>query len=103
MTVVTTGQRPGAPLSPADAPLDDLAPGTGPLVDPHAQAVLGEMAAMLRDSRPGALFCGAAIAAITIGTAVEAAALPLVFRAPDREWSSSGACSRSWPCACCGR
>ena len=78
MTVLTTGQRPGAPLSLADEPLDDLASGAGPLADAQAQAVLGEMAAMLRDSRPGAGFCGAAIAAITIGTAVEAAALPLV-------------------------
>jgi hypothetical protein len=78
MIVPTTGPRPGGPLSLADAPPDDLASEAGPLADAHAQAVLGEMAGMLRDSRPGALFCGAAIAAITIGTAVEAAALPLV-------------------------
>jgi hypothetical protein len=80
MTVLTTGPRPGAPPSPPGAAVDDLAPGTGPLADLQAQAVLAEMAALLRDSKPGASFCGAAIAAITVGTAIEAAALPLVAR-----------------------
>lgn len=76
MTVLATGQWPGGSRNPADAPPDDLSSG-----DAQAQAVLGEMAALLRDSRPGAAICGAAIAAITVGTAIEAAALPLGSRA----------------------
>jgi hypothetical protein len=55
------GNRPG--------PADD---GDGRL----AQEVLGEMAALLRDTRPGTLTSGAVLGAITIGLAVEAAALP---------------------------
>lgn len=44
--------------------------------DGQAQELLGEMAALLRDTRPGTLTSGAALGAITIGLAVEAAALP---------------------------
>jgi hypothetical protein len=44
--------------------------------DREAQELLGEMAALLRDSRPGTLTSGAALGAITVGLAVEAAALP---------------------------
>ncbi len=44
--------------------------------DGQAQELLGEMAALLRDTRPGTLTSGAALGAITIGLAVEAAARP---------------------------
>ena len=46
----------------------------------EAQHVLGEMAALLHDSRPGVLVGGAAAGAIALGTAIEAAALPLISR-----------------------
>ena len=51
-----------------------------PPAEDRARDVLGEMAALLHDSRPGVLVCGAAIGAIAIGTAIEALALPLISR-----------------------
>jgi hypothetical protein len=73
MAILLTERWPQTPATtaPRDMPADE----------DEAQRVLGEMAALLHDSRPGALICGAAAGAIAIGTAIEAAALPLISRA----------------------
>ena len=65
--------KPPEPAAPRDVP----APGYR---EDEAQHVLGEMAALLHDCRPGVLAGGAATGAIAIGTAIEAAALPLISR-----------------------
>ena len=71
------------PRLPATAPVPPrYVPAGAPEAPeaPEAQHVLGEMAALLHDSRPGVLVGGAAAGAIAIGTAIEAAALPLISR-----------------------
>jgi len=55
------------------------APDSSPDAE-QAQEILGEMAALLRDSRPGVLICSASAGAIAIGTAIEAVTLPLTSR-----------------------
>jgi hypothetical protein len=45
-----------------------------------AQDVLGDMAALLRDTAPGLTACAAGLGTVTIGLAVEAAALPVTHR-----------------------
>jgi hypothetical protein len=69
MAMLLTERRPEERTGNRPGPDDD---GDGP----KAQELLGEMAALLRDTRPGTLTSGAALGAITIGLAVEAAALP---------------------------
>ena len=75
MATLLTQRWPRLPATPAD---DD--PRDVPAAADRARDVLGEMAALLHDSRPGVLVCGAAIGAIAIGTAIEAVALPLISR-----------------------
>ena len=81
MAILLTERWPKTP-EPA-APRDVPAPGyrqAPEAPEAEAQHVLGEMAALLHDSRPGVLAGGAAAGAIAIGTAIEAAALPLISR-----------------------
>ena len=74
MATLLTERWPRLPATADDYPRDVPAP------EDRAGDVLGEMAALLHDSRPGVLVCGAAVGAIAIGTAIEAVALPLISR-----------------------
>ncbi|SRR5216683_4656356 len=47
----------------------------------QAQETLGEMAALLGDTRPSVLIAGGVLAAVTVGAAVEVAALPVPLHA----------------------
>ena len=60
--------RPARGPDPDDLALRDQAQGQGP-----AQALIGEMAWLLRDTRGGMLLGGSVLSAITIGIALEAA------------------------------
>ena len=60
--------RPARGPDPDDLALRDQAQGQGP-----AQAVIGEMAWLLRDTRSGMFLGGIVLSAITIGIALEAA------------------------------
>lgn len=62
-------------LHGVDLPDQDDGPASG-----EARDMLGEMAALLRDTAPGLTTSAAALGTITIGLAVEAAALPMAPR-----------------------
>ncbi|HUK69332.1 MAG TPA: hypothetical protein VLW50_11365 [Streptosporangiaceae bacterium] len=51
----------------------------GPMIErqPSDDETLRELAELLRDARPGMLVCGVTVAALTVGVAVEEAALPV--------------------------
>ena len=83
MAILLTERWPKTPepAAPRTCPRPVTArPPRPPRPPRQAQHVLGEMAALLHDSRPGVLVGAAAAGAIAIGTAIEAAALPLISR-----------------------
>jgi len=79
--------------------LDGRSPGTRPGGQPGtageqddwpAVGLLDEMAALLRDSRPGLLAGISALAAMTVGLAVEVTALSPVSRPAAAAWACAG-------------
>ena len=79
--------------------LDRGSPGTRPGGQPgtaaeradwSAQELLDEMAGLLRDSRPGLLAGTAALAAMTVGLAVEVTAFSVVSRPAAAVWACAG-------------
>ncbi len=79
--------------------LDRKSPDTGPGDQPgtaaeragwSAQDLLAEMAVLLRDSRPGLLAGVSALAAMTVGLAVEATAFSAASRPAAASWACAG-------------
>jgi hypothetical protein len=88
MTMLLDGTRPdGQSWRPEETPGETPAEGDRGTA---AQGLLDEMAALLRDSRPGLLAGISALAAITVGLAVEVTALSAASRPAAAAWACAG-------------
>jgi len=92
MTMLLDGTRPdGQSWMPAETPGETARETTGEWDrGTAAQGLLDEMAALLRDSRPGLLAGISALAAITVGLAVEVMALSAASRPAAATWACAG-------------
>ena len=83
MTTLLDGGSPGARPGGQPGPAAERA-------DWSARELLDEMAGLLRDSRPGLLAGMAALAAMTVGLAVEVTAFSVVSRPAAAVWACAG-------------
>jgi hypothetical protein len=88
----SSGPRPGGQFwTPEETPEETPGETAAEWDDgPAAQGLLGEMAALLRDSRPGLMAGISALAAMTVGLAVEVMAFSAVSRPVAATWACAG-------------